>query len=186
MDELGTISPKLENPEEQSPAPTTTRSSVIVHYGPSSPHPAKAVPCNSPVASLAPSSPPLMANHSPPPLLVAGSPPQRSPASLLAGPAPALQVGHRVFRGVSIKLSLPGGDRTKACASSPGGCDKPEEGDGDHLGEARDDDQQQQQRGKTGDLDPRREEAGGGGRSRSRSTKAGGGDSASSGSAIIE
>jgi hypothetical protein len=92
LDELGTISPKLENPEEQSPAPTTTRSSVIVHYGPSSPHPAKAVPCNSPVASLAPSSPPLMANHSPPPLLVAGSPPQRSPASLLAGPAPALQV----------------------------------------------------------------------------------------------
>ena len=113
---------------------------------------------------------------------MAGSPPQRSPASLLAGPAPALQVGHRVFRRVSIKLSLPGGDRTKACASSPGGCDKPEEGDGDHLGEAGDDDQQQ--RGKTGDLDPRREETRGGGRC--RSTKAGGGDSASSGSAIIE
>ena len=186
MDELGTISPKLENPEEQSPAPTTTRSSVIVHYGPSSPHPAKAQPCNSPVASLAPSSPPLMANHSPPPLLVAGSPPQRSPASLLAGPAPALQGSLRGFPRFSFKLSLPGGDRTKACASSPGGCDKPEEGDGDHLGEAGDDDQQQ--RGKTGDLDPRREEARGGGRSSSssRSSKAGGGDSASSGSAIIE
>jgi len=99
LDELGSISPKLESPEEQSPAPAATRSSVIVHYGPSSPqqagsspHPAKALPCNSPAATLAPSSPPLMANSSPSPILVAGSPPQRSPTALLAGPTPALQV----------------------------------------------------------------------------------------------
>jgi len=99
LDELGTLSPKLEKEEEQSPLPTATRSSVIVHYGPSSPQqagnsplPAKALPCNSPAPTLAPTSPPLMANSNPSPIQVAGSPPQRSPTSLLAGPAPALQV----------------------------------------------------------------------------------------------
>ena len=162
LDELGTLSPKLEKEEEQSPLPAATRSSVIVHYGPSSPQqagnsplPAKALPCNSPAPTLAPTSPPLMANSNPSPILVAGSPPQRSPTSLLAGPAPALQVGYRIVR-TSLKLSFPGGDRTKACACSTGGCDKPEEGDGGHRGEAGDGNDHC---GKAGDLGARRQEA---------------------------
>jgi len=88
LDDLGRISPKLE--DEQIPVPTpATRSSVIVHYGPSSPQQTGTSP------TLVPSSPPpntLVANNSPSPILVAGSPPQRSPTTLLPGPAPALQV----------------------------------------------------------------------------------------------
>ena len=98
LDSLGPVTDaKVEVME--SPAPAATRSSVIVHHGPTSPSQQATsshqlnCPSTSPgganVLTTSPNSA-LMGNSSP--LLVGGSPPQRSPTTLLAGPAPALQV----------------------------------------------------------------------------------------------
>ena len=99
LDSLGPVTDaKVEAME--SPAPAATRSSVIVHHGPTSPSQQATSPHQLNCLSTSPGGANLLTTTSPPsalmgnssPTLVGGSPQQRSPTTLLAGPAPALQV----------------------------------------------------------------------------------------------
>ena len=99
LDSLGPVTDaKVEAME--SPAPAATRSSVIVHHGPTSPSQQATSPHQLNCLSTSPGGANLLTTTSPPsalmgnssPILVGGSPQQRSPTTLLAGPAPALQV----------------------------------------------------------------------------------------------
>ena len=99
LDSLGPVTDaKVEAME--SPAPAATRSSVIVHHGPTSPSQQATSTHQLNCLSTSPGGANLLTTTSPPsalmgnssPILVGGSPQQRSPTTLLAGPAPALQV----------------------------------------------------------------------------------------------
>ena len=99
LDSLGPVTDaKVE--VMKSPTPAATRSSVIVHHGPTSPSQQTTSPHQLNCLSTSPGGANLLTTTSPPsalmgnspPTLVGGSPQQRGPTTLLAGPAPALQV----------------------------------------------------------------------------------------------
>ena len=155
LDSLGPVTDaKVEVME--TPAPAATRSSVIVHHGPTSPSQQTTSPHQLNCLSTSPGGANLLTTTSPPsalmgnssPILVGGSPQQRSPTTLLAGPAPALQVACALVSLVCalvfvlvllfivfvlLPSSITGGERAKIGASrSPGDLDRAEEGSGHH------------------------------------------------------
>ena len=113
LDSLGPVTDAKVGTME-TPAPTATRSSVIVHHGPTSPSQQATSPHQLNCPSTSPGGANLLTTTSPPsalmgnssPILVGGSPPQRSPTTLLAGPAPALQVACALVSLVCAHVSL--------------------------------------------------------------------------------